>query len=70
LWVLISKKKQLGNGSTTRNGGDERTGERAKPGREGGRDPLCKINIFIFLNYFNMLILKNIILIYFLKKIK
>jgi len=35
LWVLISKKKQLGNGSTTRNGGDERTGERAKPGREG-----------------------------------
>ena len=26
MWVLISKKKQVGNGST---------GERAKPGREG-----------------------------------
>jgi hypothetical protein len=35
LWVLISKKKQVGNGSTARNGGEERTGERAKPGREG-----------------------------------
>jgi hypothetical protein len=28
LGVLISKKKQVGNGSKARNGGEERTGER------------------------------------------
>jgi hypothetical protein len=36
LWVLISRKKQGGNGSKARNGGEEMTGERAKLGREGG----------------------------------
>jgi hypothetical protein len=35
LWVLISRKKQGGKGSKARNGGEERTGERAKLGREG-----------------------------------
>jgi len=34
--VLISRKKQGGNGSKARNGGEEMTGERAKLGREGG----------------------------------
>lgn len=39
MWVLISNKKQVGNGSKARNGGEESTGERAKLGREEGRDP-------------------------------